>query len=462
LGEIVAKNILKLFLKLLLLFVILIAIIFAYGRMRSATAEQQQALALLEKKPAVKSEENVVAYIWSMTHDVPQDKIESLFAADVAKLNALKNTQDIASFKWQAKTLYPEIDYRQTELEDYCNKKDLSACLSSVQRDQTKVRLILDSSQVAIARAEAISSYRSYYSPMEQYIESPLPSFQTGQTLLRVHYADLFVNGQQQLAMTKICRDIDAWRSIGANTDSLIGSMIGHAYVRADLSILADMLTRVDGDEKLPAICMSALKPIEYQENMVCDAIRGEFEMIKNFEVDLKTEGVLDGGIAGKIIDIATPLVYDHTQLNRKAAPFYSIYCNENAVAAAKQQKPAVINMEALIEKNQCDFLDKVSNSAGCILFEVALSDYSKYSNRRLDQSAQVTAMQIVVWLRERGATKNTLQQLFAERPNNLRTFSDRIQLNAATGMLEVNLLSPSSDGLKTWAIPLPPRMKVP
>jgi hypothetical protein len=449
-------------LKALLLLLFVLAIVFAYGRMRGATVEQQQALALLEKKPVFKSEENLAAYIWSMTHDMPQDKFESLYAADVAKLNALKNTQDIASFKWQAKTLYSEIDYRQDELKDYCNKKDLSACLASVQRDQTKIRPILDSSQIAIARAEAISLYRSYYSPMQQYIESPLPSFQTGQTLLRVHYADLFVNGQQQLAMTKICRDIDAWRSIGANTDSLVGSMIGHAYVRADVSILAEMLTRVDSDEKLPAICMSALKPIEYQENMICDAIRGEFEIIKNFEVSLKSEQELDKSVTEKITEMASPLTYDHVQLNRKAAPFYAMHCDENAIVAAKQQKPAVIDMEVLIEGNQCDSVDIVSNAVGCVLFDAALSDYSKYSNRRLDQSAQITAMQILVWLRESGATKNTVQQLFAARPINLRGFSDRIQLNTETGVLEVKLLSPSGDGLKTWAIPLSPRMKVP
>jgi hypothetical protein len=449
-------------LKASLLPLLVLAIVFVYGRMRSATPEQQQALALLEKKSAYKPEQNSAAYIWSMTHDVPQDKIESLFAADVAKFNALKNTQDMASFEWQAKTQYPEIDYRQTELEDYCNKKDLAACLASVQRDQTKLRPILDSSQIQIKRAEAISNYRSYYSPMKQYMESPLPGFQTGQTLLRVHYADLFLNGQQQLAMTKICRDIDTWRSISANTDSLIGSMVGHAYVRADLSILADMLTRVDSSQKLPDICMSALKPIEYQENMICDAVRNEFEIIKNIDVSLKGQQGINKSIAEKITEMATPLIYDYKQLNRKAAPFYAIHCDENAVAAAKQQKPLEINNKALIEKNKCGSVDKISNSAGCILFDIALSDYNTYSSRRLDQSAQITAMQILVWLRESGATKDTVQQLFTNRPTNVRGFSDRIQLNMAEGMIEVNLLSPSSDGLKTWAIPLSPRMKVP
>lgn len=202
------KKALKVIAKSALVLSILIAALFAYGRMRGATAEQEAALNLLVQKPVFKPEQNLAAYMWLLRYDVPEEKIESIFASDVKRFNSLEKAEDISTFLLQVQGRYPLINYYQTELQDYCNHKSIQNCLPMVERNQKEIRTILDTSQESIKRAEAIAKYRVYYSPMKMSMESPLPAMQDGQQLLRVYYADLFINGQQHEAMAKVCRDL--------------------------------------------------------------------------------------------------------------------------------------------------------------------------------------------------------------------------------------------------------------
>jgi hypothetical protein len=430
---------------------ILFLIVFAYGRLRGPTPEQQAALVLLDKKPSFKPEQNLAPYLWLLEYDVPSEKIVEIAAADAERFNALTNSNDIKNFTTQAES-YPKIDYLNAELKEYCDEKEAETCLQTVKENQTTLKPMLEANAQAISRTLAVTRYRVHYSPMKLYMDSPLPAFQNGRRLLQVYYANLFINGQQNLAIEKVCDDIQAWRSIGANNNSLLASMISHTYLRQDLTLLNEMLNASDSSLSLPSSCRIALKPIEYQENMLCGPMQGEFQLHKHIEISLDAEQESSDEGFKPLSKFSRNFAYSHEQSYQKMAPHYAQVCTNDAVNAAKANQAMQIDMK---NKADCDVFDWASNSAGCILAQIGAIDFQKYSNRRLDQSAQITAMQIYVWLREQNNQSSATKDIFNTRPKHLTSFSDRIRFNDKTNAIELDLLAPGSDNKAVWSLPL-------
>lgn len=225
--------------------------------------------------------------------------------------------------------------------------------------------------------------------------------------------------------------------------------MIGHAYVRTNLSILAEMLHRTNISEALPIECDAALQPIDETENMICGAMAGEFGIMENLDVSLGSDLDNQDHFSYRL---SKALLYDHKHTVGKVAPFYASSCSTEMREAAKLNKTLFFFSEGHVK---CDMIEWMSNPIGCNLLMIAAPDYNKYPGRRLDQSAQITAMQNLLWLRQQNASADNAEEKFKERPENLKAFSDRISINKAKATIDVQLLSPSSDGEKIWSLPL-------
>lgn len=434
---------------------LILIVMFLIGRLRGATAEQKQALDLLADKPSFKQEDNLAPYLWLLEYEVPPEKIKEIYAEDTRRFTSLISSNKISGFKTQADGRYKKIDYLSDELSAYCCKESEKHFLANIERHQQKLRPLLQKAQNAISRAERITDFRVHYSSMKMHIEAPLPAFNTGRQLLRVHFADLFINGNRQLALDKVCRDISGWRSIGANSDSLIGSMVGHAYVRQDLSLLADMLGRMNPDDELPESCELAMRPVDYRENMICNAMQGEYGMQENLDFTPANLDEKNGATGRFVAKTLIKIVHDKEGSLSKVAPVYAKSCTVAAVEVAKRNENLVMDIDSS-GAHLCGTIDWVSNWAGCFLIDVGTPDLQKYPGRRLDQSAQITAMQIYHWLREKQVPRGELEKTFAMRPDSLGAFADRITLDINTGVIRVELLSPASDGEKTWSLPIP------
>jgi hypothetical protein len=456
------KKISTFILKAVSLLLLVFAVMFIYGRMRGPTPEQQQALALLEQKPAFKPKENMAAYMWLINYKVPIDRIEAIAETDAKKYNALTTTNEITAFHSSAEGKYPKRNFSQEEFNGYCSFQKGEECLSAVRKNLATFSPALEKMKDEIAAVEKISEYKFYQSPFEFHMTGMLPGFSAGQNLLRVHYAHLFLNGQEELAIEKVCRDIGAWRSIASKSDNLLAAMVGHSYVRNRSSMLAEMLAATSAEAPIPEQCAIALKDISPDENHLCNAMKGEFGFLKNIDVWINDASNQEATEAGKIKHKFGSFFYDHNRTVAMAAPTFASFCSAEVMAAAAKNTVLPDIESEQKQKIECDVFDQVSNGYGCILIDTATPSYASYYDRKLDQSAQITAMQILVWLRENKASGNTAQQLFSTRPANLRAFSDRIQLNTEKAILEVNLLSPSSDGAKIWAIPLSSGMQAP
>lgn len=431
--------------------------LFAYGRLQGASPEQQAALALLKQKPTYSESENLAPYLWLINYAVPQDRINEITAADAKKYNALTSSREIGEFQSQAATKYTKLDLFPDAFSGLCQFKKGQSCLSEVRKDKEKIAETLSKLANEIARAEKVSDYRVYYSPFEMHMVGAMPSVSAGENLLRVQRADLFLSGEENTAIEKVCSDITAWRSISSNSDTLLVAMVSHAYVRNRLSLLADMLTNTDQNTPLPQQCKLALKATTPDENLLCNAMRGEFNIIENFDVWMADASAENVSASNKIKHRAANLFYDHKRTLSLAALRNAIFCGDDALAAAKAN--SLFNFSEKLDKKTttCGMADRVSNYSGCVIIDASISAYYEtYLGRRLDQSAEITAMQILLWLREQKATSENVEQAFSARPDNLKAFSERIDLNTAAGVIEVDLHSPAGDGETTWSLPLP------
>jgi hypothetical protein len=434
----------------LITLITLFLILFAYGRLRGPTPEQQAALALLDKRPSFKPEQNLAPYLWLLEYDVPSEKIVEIAASDVERFNRLTDSKQISAYKSQAEGRYPKINYHEDALSQYCQFTKQKSCLVEIEANQQKVRALLDKSKNLIDRVERMHDYRVHFSDMAFHLEGPIPKYQTGRALLRVHYADMFIRGQHDKATDGVCKDIQFWRAIGSNSDNLIGAMVGYAYVRQDLNLLSEMLQRTNADSKLPESCALALKPVDYTENMICNAMRGEFLFLKNLDLSTYQPITSTDNISSSLEKWAMPVLYSHKQSNAAAARRYALACSNAAISAAKNNQPYALVDDQI---KPCDGIDLISNAGGCLINDLATPVYQKYSNRRLDQSAQITAMQIYVWLREQKIESGSTKDRFNSRPKHLTSFSDRIRFNDKTNAIEVDLLAPASDNKAVWSL---------
>lgn len=438
---------------------LLLAGLFFYGRQQQATPEQSAALAELRKKPTFTESENLAPYLWLINYYVPADKINEITAADAEKYNALTSTKSIMEFQSLAASTYPKLDFSMEEFAGYCQFKKGQSCLDEVNKNKEKISEILKKSTGEIAHIEKITNYRSHYSPFEMHMVGALPSVSAGESMMRVQRAMLFLEGEENAAIEKVCGDIAAFRSIGTNSDTLVISMVSQAYVRNRLSLLADMLIRTDSTASLPQACSLALEPIVVEENMLCNAMRGEFKLVENFDVWLSDNTAENVSSADRVKQRTANFFYDHQRTIELSAPRYAVLCSREAQIAAS--KNTVFNVSEVLDTQGsiCKLPERVSNAYGCQFLDVAMASYESYLSRKLDQSAQITAMQTLLWLRDQKATSATLSETFAARPEAMKLFSERIALDRDAGVIKLNLVGRGLDGEETWSLPLLPSM---
>lgn len=443
------------------LIVILLASIglFFYGRQQKAAPEQLAALEELHKKPEFSKAENLAPYLWLINYDVPADKIDEIAAEDAKKYNALTSLKSISEFQSAAVSKYPKLDLYPKEFDGFCQFRNGQSCLGEVAREKEKISATLSRMQKEISRAEKVTGYRVHYSPFELHMTGLLPSMSAGENIMRVQRASLFLEGKQDLAIEKVCGDIEAFRSIGSNGDNLLVVMVSQAYVRNRLSLLADMLASEGRNDPLPRQCGIALKPVAVEENLLCNSMRGEFNTLENLDIWLSDASAENVSATNRVKQKAANFFYDHRRTLELSAPRYAVFCGDEARAAAKANTVLDITKALAGSSVDCGLSDRVSNAYGCELLDVSMPSYKSYLQRRLDQSAQITAMQILLWLRDNKATADDSEKLFMARPESLQAFSDRIRLNRDLGKMEVDLLGPAIEGEKTWSLPLPQSM---
>lgn len=432
-------------------FVVMVLVVAAVGagliaasRMRAPTVEQQAALELLVS-PSPPRGSNAYPALLLLPYDVPAAKLEALAAAESQRFN---RTPVGAGFELRV----PHQDLAVGVAKPAnCNWRD-SGCLEQVRQHRDAYAARLQQQAPLLQRARSLGQYGHYRSLMDQRIDTEFPRFQV-LTAATTHHALQFVDGDVESALTGVCGDVQAWRRLAPTADNLLASMIGSAVIQGSSQLFAEMLESLPVDHPVPLSCTTAFVAPAATELSLCQAMRGEAAMARNFSSAAWTEQQQS----------LTPLqrawggvVYDQRKTEARLAPTYAWACTSQARDMVARDVPALRNAKT---RSLWDF-ECLGNMAGCTLADIAAPAYTSYLQRMQDTGAVIRATGTLLWLRDRRAAGDLrpVAELLGEQPESLNSATRPLKLVGEGSMLQVERFDDSHG--KSFQLPLPASLR--
>jgi hypothetical protein len=373
-------------------------------RFTGSSPEQQAAIALMTAPTPPVQGHDASDAIWLMPYDVPGEKRPDLMRALRRYLAAAGSARG-SSLPDPRRQLARFADEPKAG-EGVCEPRE-PGCLSYVSDHRAEVGAALDANRGARDAALAIAAYDGFRLGIPYTLASEIPSLGTGRRLAVSDFAYRFASGERLTAVEAVCRDLSGWRRVGGNADNLVVSMVGAAWVRQDIMLLADMLAKLPKETELPADCGPALEASADFEYDLCPAMRSEFAAQRNARQQF--EQLPEREIP--------PWLIDWRNFEAMIAQDMAPYCTPAVLAQVRADRIAA---SALPPAPRCSTWRRRADYLGCAMFEAAASNWSKYLDRRADQAQMLALLRTVVWLRVAADNPQEVASVLASRPDEL------------------------------------------
>lgn len=425
--------------------VLLAVLLWAVARALPLTTEQRAAIALLEQAPEFPGR-NAFGLLWSMGNAVPADRVDAVLAEDARRIAEFRSVPPDPSMQTRptdwARDEYPAAEISKADRALFCGERDAS-CIERVANDTEAYRALVDRHAARLDRIESLADYGHIDLPWSyglDLLDSP-PLGGLGDT--RTRHALLFVDGRSDEALAHSCRAIETWRRLGRNSDSLILRLLANAYaIRHHGAQVAEILATIPLGQPLPAACETALVPPEPAELSLCNAMRGEFEIVRD------SERMVRVALARTWFDGLSLLGYDFEAMRGSTAENQARQCTDAALARIEQDLPEAPPPEASSWRFSC-----LGNLIGCRLEALSTPSYNDYRVRMLDFGFKLRALATLAWLHREHPGEPVTEALLQARPDALKS-PTRDLLAADDGTaLEVPLYSEHRRA--SWRLPL-------
>lgn len=431
---------------LVLLFLLVAA--WAVSRAMYPTEAQREAIAEMERQPDHEGK-NAFALLWTLDRDVPDDELDAVMAEDARKVSEWVASPELRDGeRWgieSAAERYPDLSPDAGDRELFCNARD-EDCLARVREDLDTYNGLVERHRKLLDRIDRLGDYEYLRSEFPHRMSTPVPSYQAA-SLIRTRRAVQFANGEEWEAVAGTCRDLLTWRRLGANSDTLIGRLIGVAYSSiANGHALANMLAELPTDTPLPAPCSEALAPPTLADVSACNAMRGEFALSAHAVRHLRPHA--DKG--GALDQLLTPLMFDAEATVGMSAEAYRSACSQaenERLRADERDVPQFAHKG--VWRLAC-----IGNAAGCMLNAIAGAAYTDYRRRLQDHGARLRVLGTLAWMRRHAGNGRSPAELLAARPDDLESPARAIEFGPEGRTLRVPLYD-SRRG-EHWSIPLP------
>lgn len=444
----------------LLCILIALAIAWSISRAIYPTAEQREAIATMEALPEY-SGENAFALLWSLSHDVPDSELDSVVEADVRRFSETPlwfepgdDEQDSeassASYPYfdSVRDEYPDLSPSSEDRQMFCGGEDES-CLETIRRNPDAYNALIERNKRMLDRVSRLQEYEYIRSPFPPRMTAPFPSYQNA-SYLGTRYAVEFANGNEREAIASVCRQIQTWRWLSANSDILIDRLVGIAQAsRRNGALLAQMLAEWPVDESLPEPCDSALAPPRIEDLSMCNALRGEFARI---EFSTRT---MDEYVSGPFEQLLLQIVLDPEATAGISAEYLAKHCEASRSASLMADRPTTQTSQSSVLRFEC-----LGNFYGCMTGTIAEPAWSGYEDRTLDYGARLRVLGTLAWMRRHADDGRSPSELLEARPDDLKSPKRDIEFGPEGQTLETPLYEKdyTSEGkVNRWSIPLPP-----
>ena len=408
-----------------------------FFRIAGPGAAARAALALLQDADPVEAGRNAFASLWLIEYDVPAQQRDALAAQDIDALIGADTDQP----QWPGQSLGVGFK-RLAGLRDdppLCDRAH-GDCLAMVRQGREAYAAMLARDRALVERIRALAAFDRYRTPPSAQTDVPLPPLPrlfAGPTASALD----FVEGRVDPALESTCREVETWRRLGANSDSLVVSMLAAGLVRIEVRLFADMLAELPSDHPLPAACGVAFDPARIAPDL-CPAMRGEARLMM----------AAAGGAGASENRLKRALLYDVDATRALLAPAYARGCSvamRQALSNGGELPPA----PPPVSRWQPSCL---GNLVGCLLARIGTPDFDLYFRRAQDGQALLHATETLLRLRSvaAGSGRSVAELLAADGLAWDWAPAYRPQFDAQAGELVVPMRG--YQDIDAWRIPLP------
>ena len=257
-------------------------------------------------------------------------------------------------------------------------------CLARVRFDTGEMRAFVAGESARLARVDQALAADHLHSPYPPSHQAPLLPFATLRLSLTQAAMDA-VDGRVPQALSRTCRTLSAARRFAPGARDLVNKMVFPGLAEGAAALLLD-IRREHPAEPLPDDCRDALRPVEADDYLMCEAMRGEFRMGAAFSANQ------DRALAGSwspsdlfarhlLIDAG---LHDAWMANTFATPCTDDYRREVLAGRVPALPPAPVSRSHM----HC-----YAAAISCLLAEIALPAYGGYQGRQLDHAAKLRAL---------------------------------------------------------------------
>ena len=324
--------------------------------------------------------------LWLLRFDIPEADRPGITDADVERINARLESatgnvggalapSDLDS---SAAGRYPTSMALPADAPPLCDL-DGDDCLARVRAAADDYAHLLQREAALLSRQRALIRHDHFRNRFVAHPQTPVPSLSRLSLPLTQAALD-FVEGRTGPALAALCNQALAWRRIGANSDSLVVTMVATSLVQGNASVYAQMLLELPPGHAGPAECATAFAPPSAKELSLCTAMSGEYALHQRVIQDLHATRA--ESVAGT--DETASFNPQHTLALMAGRLAWS--CTNEALDRLHNDLPA--QPPALdIDLSQKDCL---TNAVGCILADTASPAYDGYVLRRQDMAARL------------------------------------------------------------------------
>ncbi|WP_222563929.1 hypothetical protein [Novilysobacter antarcticus] len=420
------------------------------SRYRGPSAAQTAALALMQDRAPLPPGENAFPAVWLLAYDVPQDQLEAVAEADFAQPTLATSPGGDGTFAAAPRAALAGFQHQQPSREDaqlFCNGNDTD-CLDKVRADPESYDGLIERNRELLDRVVSLQSYGYYRSPQTNPTLATLPPVQfASYDLTRVAWQ--FARGDVDEALTGVCDGAQAWRRLGANSDSLLIKSVNDAYTERYIRLLAQMLGELPASHELPGSCAAAFAPPAVADASICEAMRGEFWISRHHISRLAID---PDPVKSKIPDpLPKRLAWDPDRSLAILAEGNSWACSDATASALNDD----VRVDPGHSRASLWRLECVANPTGCMLADIAFPAYDNYQWKAQDHAARLELMHALLWLRSNArADESPEAQLTGYWQQHRRGNRElRFEDNGRTVALQLYADGPE----KWWSLPLFP-----
>lgn len=426
--------------------------LYAVSWLRGPSAQERQALALLQNPLPPAEGADGFAALWSLPYRVPAAERNQILRQDIERFSRIPLPGAAAKesngyFTGIAAQRYPALENAAAGDPEWCRWR-ATGCLAQVRDAMPAYAALLQRHAALLANAAELSAYAHFRNPFPPRPDMPFPPYQSLSRSLTGH-AYAFVSGDREAALAGVCADTGTARRLISDSHSLIGSMIGSAILEGNVSLFADMLAELPHQHPLPAVCGEAFAPMTALQDDICRMMLGEGRYVlaglSAYEA-IEPDGSLETSKAARMF-------YDSGKTAARMAPRFAWYCEE----AARSQLAADLPLHDSTPPPSRWSLACVSNLAGCILADIGGPDLEEYARRLQDANARLRMATALLWLRRQDAGERMERTALPGLPQSLRSAGRELLMDAGSPELTIAAYAkPIADGPAGASLRLP------